>query len=134
MDAPAAQAVSPTVQSPAQRDHLMALNIRSFVVVAALCLPVTAAMAQAQPPSQQPDDPASVGTGPSSRSPGEMNYEMIRATHAVLGLLPTVEPTVVRAAYRALAQAHHPDHGGAEARIVAINAAFATLTAKEQVS
>jgi hypothetical protein len=54
----------------------MALRtIRSFVFVAALCAPVTAAMAQAQQPSQQRDDPASVGTGPSSRAPGEMNYE-----------------------------------------------------------
>jgi hypothetical protein len=75
MDAPAAQAASPNVQSAAQQDHLMALNIRSFVFVAALCLPVTAAMAQAQQPSQQRDDPASVGTGPSSKAPGEMNYE-----------------------------------------------------------
>ena len=49
----------------------MALNICSFVFVAAFCLPVTAAMAQAQQPSQQRDDPASVGTGPSSKAPGE---------------------------------------------------------------
>ena len=53
----------------------MAPSICSFVFVAALCLPVTAAMAQAQQPSQHRDDPASVGTGPGSRAPGEMNYE-----------------------------------------------------------
>jgi hypothetical protein len=50
-------------------------DIRTFVFVAMLCVPATATMAQQQPSQQQRDDPASVGTGPSSRSPGEMNYE-----------------------------------------------------------
>ena len=57
----------------------MALEIRSFALVVMFCVPATAAMAQVQQPPQQRDDPASVGTGPSSRSPGEMNYEAPKA-------------------------------------------------------
>lgn len=56
----------------------MALKIRSFFLVVMFCVPA-AAMAQAQQPPQQRDDPASVGTGPSSRAPGEMNYEAPKA-------------------------------------------------------
>jgi hypothetical protein len=54
-------------------------NIRTFIFVALLCVPATETMAQQQPSQQQRDDPASVGTGPSSRSPGQMNYEAPKA-------------------------------------------------------
>jgi hypothetical protein len=46
--------------------------IRTLVLVSMLCVPATAVMAQAQQPSPQRDDPASVGTGPSSRSLGQI--------------------------------------------------------------
>ena len=54
-------------------------NIRTLVLLTMLCVPATAVMAQVQQPSPQRDDPASVGTGPSSRSPGQMNYEAPKA-------------------------------------------------------
>ena len=54
-------------------------NIRTLVLITMLCVPPTAVMAQTQQPSPQRDDPASVGTGPSSRSPGQMNYEAPKA-------------------------------------------------------
>ena len=48
--------------------------------------------------------------------------------YAVLQILPTADPVVVRAAYRALAGIHHPDlAGGSEARMRAVNEAWAVL-------
>jgi hypothetical protein len=47
--------------------------------------------------------------------------------HALLGLLPEAPPPVVRAAFRALAQAFHPDHGGDETVMVALNRALENL-------
>jgi curved DNA-binding protein CbpA len=48
--------------------------------------------------------------------------------YAVLQVAPSAEPEVVRAAYRALAQKHHPDvAGGSEATMTAINNAWAVL-------
>jgi curved DNA-binding protein CbpA len=53
--------------------------------------------------------------------------------YAILGVLPTAEDIVVRAAYRALAQRFHPDrHPGAKdeatARIAEINEAYRILS------
>jgi DnaJ-domain-containing protein 1 len=52
--------------------------------------------------------------------------------YVVLGLLPTAEEAVIRAAYKALSQRYHPDRGGdsqeAHERMTAINAAYALLS------
>lgn len=47
--------------------------------------------------------------------------------HAALGLLPDAEALVIQAAYRALAQRWHPDHGGDHARMTAVNLAWEAL-------
>jgi hypothetical protein len=53
--------------------------------------------------------------------------------YAVLGVTPTAEDCVIRAAYRALCQQHYPDkasevnRGAATARLAAINDAYAVL-------
>jgi len=53
--------------------------------------------------------------------------------YAILGVLPSVEDFVIRAAYRALAQRYHPDklpdcRATAEARMREINEAYAILS------
>lgn len=53
--------------------------------------------------------------------------------YAILGVLPTAEDIVIRAAYRALAQRYHPDHfdGSPEAahtRMAELNAAYSVLS------
>lgn len=48
--------------------------------------------------------------------------------YEALHLLPTAPPQVVKAAYRALAQLHHPDKGGDTAAMQAVNAAYEALT------
>ncbi len=48
--------------------------------------------------------------------------------YATLFLLPTAPRAVVKAAYRALADIHHPDHGGTTLAMQTINAAYASLT------
>ena len=58
----------------------MIFKIRAFATVALMCASATVAMAQqVEPRSQQPpvqrDDPASVGAGPTSRSPCQPIYE-----------------------------------------------------------
>jgi hypothetical protein len=58
----------------------MTFKIRSFASIVLMCASATVAMAQqSEPRSQQPpvqrDDPASVGAGPTSRSPGQPIYE-----------------------------------------------------------
>ncbi len=47
---------------------------------------------------------------------------------AALYLLPSAPVEVVKAAYRALATIHHPDHGGDAERMKAINAAYSEAT------
>jgi curved DNA-binding protein CbpA len=47
--------------------------------------------------------------------------------YELLQVLPAAEPEVVRAAYRALAQKHHPDTGGSQERMAALNHAWAVL-------
>jgi DnaJ-domain-containing protein 1 len=49
--------------------------------------------------------------------------------HAVLHLLPSAPPEVVRAAYKALAMKHHPDHGGDTEAMQKINEAYRRLAA-----
>jgi len=45
----------------------------------------------------------------------------------VLQVIPDAEPEVIQAAYRALARKYHPDMGGSEAQMAALNAAWETL-------
>jgi hypothetical protein len=47
---------------------------------------------------------------------------------AALYLLPSAPVEVVKAAYRALATMHHPDHGGDVEKMKAINAAYSEAT------
>jgi hypothetical protein len=47
--------------------------------------------------------------------------------YMTLGVLPSAPRTVVEAAYRALAKDAHPDVGGSEARMQALNAAMTAI-------
>lgn len=47
--------------------------------------------------------------------------------YAVLGVPPSATATEIKAAYRALVKLHHPDAGGDEERILALNAAWEAL-------
>ena len=47
--------------------------------------------------------------------------------YQVLQVAPGAEPEVIRAAYRALAQKHHPDAGGTQERMAELNHAWAVL-------
>jgi hypothetical protein len=58
-------------------------------------------------------------SSPPGRSPA--------SPYDVLWLRPGAPPELVRAAYRALAQLHHPDRGGDHETMVAINRAFDAL-------
>jgi curved DNA-binding protein CbpA len=48
--------------------------------------------------------------------------------YSVLQVHRGAEPEVIRAAYRALARKHHPDFGGEQVRMVAINEAWRILS------
>jgi len=48
--------------------------------------------------------------------------------YQVLQVAPDAEPEVIRAAYRALAQKHHPDAGGSHDRMAQLNHAWAVLS------
>jgi curved DNA-binding protein CbpA len=50
--------------------------------------------------------------------------------YAVLGVAPTAYPEVIRAAYRVLAQRHHPDRSGQanDGTMVRLNQAYAVLS------
>ena len=47
--------------------------------------------------------------------------------YVALGVLPSAPRAVIEAAYRALAKDAHPDVGGSEARMRALNAAMTTI-------
>ncbi|MEI7952933.1 MAG: J domain-containing protein, partial [Synechococcaceae cyanobacterium ELA182] len=47
--------------------------------------------------------------------------------YAVLGVSPLATETQIKAAYRALVKLHHPDAGGDDQRILALNAAWHVL-------
>ena len=47
--------------------------------------------------------------------------------YAVLGVKPGASPAEIKAAYRALVKRHHPDAGGNDDRILALNAAWEVL-------
>lgn len=54
-----------------------------------------------------------------------------RDPYAVLGVQPGAPWVVIEGAYRALAKAAHPDAGGGDAEMAAINAAFEAVKTKE---
>jgi hypothetical protein len=54
---------------------------------------------------------------------------VIQQAFAALYLTPDAPFVVIRAAYRALALASHPDRGGDTAKMISINAAYATAIA-----
>ncbi len=49
--------------------------------------------------------------------------------YKTLHLLPSAPPEVVKAAYRTLAQIHHPDHGGSDETMKRLNEAYGKLLA-----
>jgi hypothetical protein len=49
--------------------------------------------------------------------------------YTALHLLPSAPAELVKAAYRTLAQIHHPDHGGSEETMKRLNEAFGKLLA-----
>ena len=51
----------------------------------------------------------------------------LQEAYAALHLQPGAPQPVVKAAYRALAQVHHPDAGGDTAVMARINAAYSTI-------
>jgi hypothetical protein len=55
----------------------------------------------------------------------EINW---RDYYAILGVNPSAEPEVIKAAYNALARKHHPDTGGNAERMKGINEAFEVLS------
>ena len=48
--------------------------------------------------------------------------------YTILGVRPDADRAVIQAAYRALARQHHPDFGGDEATMAALNEAWAVLS------
>ena len=56
---------------------------------------------------------------------------MTRDFYAELGLSPTASAAEIKVAYRQLVKRHHPDAGGDQQRIVAINLAYGVLSQAE---
>ena len=56
--------------------------------------------------------------------------------YAVLGVAPNADPDVIRAAYRVLAQRHHPDRNANtdESTMVRLNQAYAVLSCPQRRS
>ena len=54
--------------------------------------------------------------------------------YAVLGVAPSADPEVIRAAYRVLAQRHHPDRNGTAdgSAMVKLNQAYAVLSCPQR--
>ena len=62
-----------------------------------------------------------------------MHMNSCQDHYAVLGVAPNADPDVIRAAYRVLAQRHHPDRNatGDSATMVRLNQAYAVLSCPE---
>lgn len=65
--------------------------------------------------------------GPSARPALPAFHPTVSDPYAVLGLTPEASPAEIKAAYRALVKRHHPDAGGDDQRILALNAAWEVL-------
>lgn len=65
------------------------------------------------------------GQGAFERDPTEA--KPCAQTYAVLHLLPSAPPPVVKAAYRALARLHHPDTGGSARLMAALTHAYTEI-------
>ena len=55
-----------------------------------------------------------------------------RDPYGVLGVAPGASDAEIKAAYRALVKQHHPDAGGEEAAMLALNAAWEVLGDRER--
>jgi DnaJ-domain-containing protein 1 len=69
-------------------------------------------------------------SGSRKGKPGEFPRGLdaaIPKAYVALGVLPSAPRAVIEAAYRALAKDAHPDVGGSEARMRALNAAMTTI-------
>ena len=60
-------------------------------------------------------------------TPVELVSTASQGPHAVLGVTADAPVEVIRAAYRALALKHHPDHGGTVEKMREINLAYAAI-------
>jgi DnaJ-domain-containing protein 1 len=58
----------------------------------------------------------------------------LKDAYTTLHLLPSAPPEVVKAAYRALAQLHHPDRGGDEEKMKRVNLAYEALCRREEAA
>ena len=71
----------------------------------------------------------------SGRTDSRGKWPVARDYYSILGVTPTSEDVVIRAAYRALMRRYHPDadpSGEAAERAQAINAAYAVLSDPEK--
>jgi hypothetical protein len=69
----------------------------------------------------------SAGRKDQRREPARLLDRTLYDAYQALGVLPSAPRTVIEAAYRALARDAHPDVGGSEARMQALNAAMAAI-------
>jgi len=71
------------------------------------------------------------GSSPKLRDEAKGVTEKIRdmkaAPYRVLGVDPSAEEQVVKAAYKAKAKLFHPDHGGSQDKMADINQAYKTI-------
>lgn len=113
--------------APTERASLERILVRWFEVrwiSDSSYLPNLPAGGWDDPPREPPPRPRPAPEPERPRRPAPGPYRPVAGPHAVLGLLPTCDPDVVRAAYRILASKHHPDHGGSASAMAEINAAW----------
>lgn len=73
---------------------------------------------------------STIWNGPGTHHPPPVRNPAVINPYAVLHLLPSAPPELVKAAYKALAQIYHPDKtGGDDETMRAINAAYERLAA-----
>lgn len=66
--------------------------------------------------------------GPEPQRDRRQRQPSLKKSFAVLHLLPSAPPQVVKAAFKALSTIHHPDAGGSHAEMVALNLAYAAIS------
>src|SRR5579871_3798408 len=79
--------------------------------------------ADAQDWGDEDDGDAYSGSCRDRSRPQQADLPAVEAAYRVLHLLPSAPPSLVSAAYRVLAQEQHPDHGGSNEAMAAINEA-----------